>query len=251
MNNRFTWTDLSTFNMRHAKRFYSKCFGWEYYKLADGYISCQVQEQPAAGLFTLPDKFQSIGMPSFWMSYIQVDSVEETVRIAEQYDAKVEIKPQPAPGGGVFALIRDPAGAGFTCFEGEDPGGKNHSGNPGHMVWNELHVSDPAKVESFYTNVFGWRIESTDTRDRYHLFASSPGADPVAGIRVTANDIKGDKEYWGVYFSVSSLAIAAENIEQGGGHVAVEQPLGSCLAILAYDPQGAAFYIVEGSYSTF
>ena len=69
-------------------------------------------------------------MPSFWMSYIQVDSVEETVRIAEQYDAKVEIKPQPAPGGGVFALIRDPAGAGFTCFEGEDPGGKNHSGNP-------------------------------------------------------------------------------------------------------------------------
>ncbi len=246
MNNRFTWADLSTFDIRSAKRFYSKCFGWEYHEIADGYLSCQVQEQPAAGLYAMPEQFQSVGMPSFWMSTIQVNNLEESVRVAAQHGAKVEVRPQSAPGGGMIALIRDPAGAGFTCYEGEDLGGKNHADNPGHMVWNELHISTLAKVESFYTRVFGWRIESADTPDRYHLFASSADSRPIAGIQITSNDKKGDKEYWGVYFSVSSLSDAVKNIEKGGGQV-VEQSLGNRQAILAWDPQGAAFYVVENS----
>ena len=65
----------------------------------------------------MPEKFQSIRMPSFWMSYIHVQNIEETVRVAKANGAIIEVSPEAAPGGGLVALIRDPAGAGFTCYE--------------------------------------------------------------------------------------------------------------------------------------
>jgi len=247
MTNRFIWADLSTFNIQSAKRFYSQCFGWKYHEIAAGYLSCQAQGSPAAGLYTMPEKFQSIGMPSFWMSYIQVNDIENIVRVAEQHGAKIEIKPQPAPGDGMIALIRDPAGAGFTCYEGEDLGGRNNGNNPGCLVWNELHVSDLANVKSFYEKVFGWQVRATGVSGRYEIFTSAEHSEPIAGIQVTSNDIKGDKEYWGVYFSVNNLSKAVKDIEKGGGQLVAEQPLGNRLAMLAYDSQDAAFYIVEGA----
>jgi len=245
MSNTFIWADLSTYDIQLAKRFYSQCFGWTYREVDSGYYSCRAQNGFAGGLFTMPEKFQNMGMPSFWMSYIHVEDIEEIVRVAERHGAKVEVKPQPAPGGGMIALIRDPSGAGFTCYEGEDSFGRDATGTLGNMVWNELHVSDLAIVESFYSNVFGWRIQATDNEDRYEIFAPSENSEPIAGIQVTSNDLKGDKEYWGVYFSVSSLSSTAKDIEKGGGQIVVEQPLGNRPALLAFDSQGAAFYIVE------
>lgn len=250
MNNTFIWADLSTFDLQVAKQFYKQCFAWNYQEVDSEYWSCQANGRPAAGLFIMPEKFQNIGMPSFWMPYIQVESIEELVHKAERQGAKVEIKAQPAPGGGVIALIRDPAGAGFTCFEGDNSGITKEEGNLGRVVWNELHVSDIAKVRSFYTKVFGWRIESTDTIDRYEIFASMESSDPIAGIQVASNSVKGDKEYWGVYFSVSNLADAAKNIEKNGGKIVAEQAMGDQSALLAYDSQDAAFYIVEAKHDS-
>ena len=193
----------------------------------------------------MPSNFQRIGMPSFWMSYIHVQDIHQTVRAAEERGAKIEIKPQTAPGGGQIALIRDPAGAGVTCFEGDDLGGRGGTGSFGRMVWNELHISDLSRVESFYTHVFGWTIKATNDTGRYKIYASSSESVPIAGIQVTSNEIKGDKEYWGVYFSVDNLANASKCIEQNGGQIVAEQPLEGLPALLAFDPQGAAFYVVE------
>ena len=245
MNNKFIWADLSTFDIQSAKSFYRQCFGWNYKEVDEGYMSCLAQERAAAGLYTMPEKFQSMGMPSFWMSYIQVDELEEIVRLAERHGATVEFNSQPAPGGGLIALIRDPAGAGFTCYEGKDLKGRGEHGNLGRVVWNELHVSELAKVESFYANVFGWRIDATDLPDRYNIFASTELSDPIAGIQVTSNDIKGDKEYWGVYFSVRNLSGTAKRIEKCGGKVVAKQLLGNLPTMLACDSQGAAFYMLE------
>jgi len=249
MKNTFIWADLSTFDIQSAKHFYSQCFGWGFQDIDADYTLCQAHQCPTAGLYTMPEEFQSIGMPSFWMSYIQVDRLDEIVVLAEQHGAKIEIKPQPAPGGGVIALIRDPAGAGFTCYEGEGLGSTDEDGHLGRVVWNELHVSDLETVESFYTSVFGWRIQATGVPNRYDIFPSTDDTEPMAGIQVTNNDIKGDKEYWGVYFSVDNFANAETNINQSGGQVVAEQALGTRPALLAYDPQGAAFYIVEGKHN--
>lgn len=246
MNNTFSWADLSTFDIHAAKSFYKQCLGWRYENLYDGYLSCSASGHPTAGLFTMPEFFQSINMPSFWMSYVQVSDLTHIVATAESLGAKVEIKSQAAPGGGNIALIRDPAGAGFTCYEGEALQGRDASASSGRLIWNELHVSNIESVEKFYTELFEWNIESTNIKDRYQIFSSS-GSKPIAGIQVTSNELKGDKEYWGVYFAVDDLTNACKKIEENSGQLAAEQPLGTCPAVLAYDSQGAAFYIVDGA----
>ncbi len=206
---------------------------------------CQSNEHSAAGLYTMPENFQTMGMPSFWMPYIQVDSIANVVHDAARHGATIEIESQSAPGGGVIVLIRDPAGAGFTCYEGGGLSSRYVGANPYCVVWNELHVSDLAKVQSFYTHVFGWQIKETNDIDRYEIFASSESTNPIAGIQVSSNEFKGSKEYWGVYFSVSNLYNAAKKIEQNHGEILVEQAVGKNPALLANDSQGAAFYIME------
>ena len=190
----------------------------------------------------MPQKFQKINMPSFWMSYIQVPNIEETVRVAEQQGAKIEVRPQAAPGGGRIALIRDPAGAGFTCYEGDQLGSIDTVAAKGQRVWHELHVSDLAKVKDFYATVFQWHIRPTNQADRHEIYYAGQ---LIAGIQVTSNEIKGDKEYWGVYFSTNNLQSTQTRIKQAGGQIVAEQPVGERAAILAYDSQGAAFYVVE------
>ena len=245
MNNTFIWADLSTFDIDAAKQFYQQCFDWRYQGLDEDYLICNAEQLPSAGLFVMPEKFQNIGMPSFWMSYIKVEDLDSKVVAAEKYGARIEVKPQAAPAGGRIALIRDPAGAGFTCYEGGVFGSEENANTSGRMVWNELHISNLEMVKSFYSNVFGWRIEATSHKDRYEIFSSSENSDAIAGIQITSNDIKGDKEYWGVYFSVNDLAKASKCINANGGEIVAMQPLGSRPAQLAYDPQGAAFYITQ------
>ena len=247
MTNTFTWCDLSTFDLEQAKQFYTGCLGWAFQDMGDGYALCEVKGEATAGLYTMPDKFQQMGMPSFWMSYIQVSNIHRTVELAKQHGAKIEVEPQPAAGGGMIALIRDPSGAGFTCYDGSDLGmsqvGEHGRSAPhGLRTWHELHVSDLSKVEDFYRHVFGWEIKATKADQRFEVTLAGQ---PIAGIQVTSNDIKGDKEYWGVYFAVDDLDAQIKLLEQSGGQIVAEQPLGERRAVLANDSQGAAFYLVE------
>jgi len=248
VTNTFVWSDLSTFDIQATRAFYNQCFGWDYQEIDNDYVLCEADKQAVGGLYTMPEKFQSIGMPSFWMSYIKVPNIQQVVRAAQEHGGKVEIQPQNAPGGGLITLIRDPAGAGFTCYEGDDPGGRDTTGGIGRMVWNELHVSDIAKIESFYTCVFGWVVKPGGGTDRYLIYASPHDTEAFAGIQISSNSVKGDKEYWGVYFSVNCLSTASKYVEQFGGKIVAEQPLGSERAVLAYDPQGAAFYMIERNH---
>jgi len=244
---KFIWADLSTFDINAAREFYAQCFNWQYLKLDESYFSCSASGFHTAGLYTMAQQFQRIGMPSFWMSYIQVTDLEKTVSAAEKQGARIELPPGEGPDGGMIALIRDPAGAGFTCYQGNNTGEGNYQNRPGCVAWHELHVSDVKPVASFYSNVFDWHISETDKDGRYDLFTSDQKSTPHASIQVISNDLKGDKEYWAVYFLVSSLVESAECIENNGGRVSVVQSSGRQQSLLAYDSQGAAFYLVEQS----
>lgn len=242
----FVWADLSTFDLKAASEFYGQCFDWYCQNLSDEYQLLLAGKDPVGGIYTMPEQFQGIGMPSFWMSYIHVNDIQRTVSAAVEHGGKVEIPPQPAHGGGLIALIRDPAGAGFTCYEGDAPGSNDQSGRHGHIVWSELHVSDLVKIEPFYCGVFGWDIRPCEDTDRFLIFGSTSASNAIAGVQVTGNHIKGDKEYWGVYISVNSLTTTSKIVQQHGGGIVAEQPLGNQPALLVNDPQGAAFYVIEG-----
>ncbi len=243
VNGRFAWVDLSTFDVSEARTFYSAVFEWTFRGSEADYGICVAGHTAAAGLYEMPDRFQAINMPSFWMSYVQVDDLEHTVAVAEQAGARIELGPQPGPGDSRVALVRDPAGAGFTLVEGDLTSAARGGAEAGLAVWQVLHVSDLSRVQPFYETVFGWRIGAATGSGRFDLY-SADGTQPVAGVQVTPNDVKGNAEYWGVYFAVADLEGAAEAIAQAGGETVSAEPLGAQPTRLAFDPQGAAFYIV-------
>ena len=109
----FIWADLSSYRPDVTRPFYSQIFEWSF----DDYAAL-VSKRPTSGLYQMPQKFIDMGMPSFWMSYIAVDDVEAAVKTAGEMGGKVELGPAPFVGGGEYALIRDPLGAGFTVYNG-------------------------------------------------------------------------------------------------------------------------------------
>ena len=140
-NSNFIWADLSTFDLVAAKQFYTKVFGW-IYEDNDGYEIGHVGVNQSAGIYTMPEKFQQMNMPSFWMSYISVNDIDAVVAQAKAHGGIIEIEPTNFMGKDKISLIRDPAGAGFTIWDGSDLRGKDTKGTQGRMAWNELYVSD-------------------------------------------------------------------------------------------------------------
>lgn len=240
----FVWTDLSTFDLIAAKKFYSKIFGWDY-QAEEGYHIGYVEEHQAAGIFTMPEKFQKIGLPSFWMSYISVTDIDTVVAQAQQMGGIIEVKPTDFMGQGKIALIRDPSGAGFTVWEGSEIGGKDASGTPGRMAWNELYVSDAALVLDFYRTVFGWSftLDRSYNGERYDI--RNGNGTVIAALEVMPNEIKGKHEFWIPYFAVEDLDKALILITNEGGKIVNQSEIGDCKLAMATDPQGAAFALVE------
>ncbi|MEM8963883.1 MAG: VOC family protein [Acidobacteriota bacterium] len=76
MESNFVWIDLSTFDVQKATDFYRDVLGWSYATDGSGYTQCEVNGAPCAGLYEMPDFFQKIRMPSFWMTYVSVSDVE-------------------------------------------------------------------------------------------------------------------------------------------------------------------------------
>lgn len=113
--NPFVWTDLSSYDVTITQDFYGHLFGWEFQKVSDrsmaeDYHIAHHGDVATSAVFTMPEFFQKIELPSFYMSYISVDSLEVTLEKAEKHEgAKIEIKPTDFDGQSRIALLRDPA----------------------------------------------------------------------------------------------------------------------------------------------
>ena len=236
----FIWADVSSFRPEVTRAFYNKVFGWRF----DGYVG-QCASGPVAGLFEMPEFFQKIRMPSFWMSYIAVDDVVAAIETATAQGGKVELGPEPFEGGGQIALIRDPLGAGFTVYQGDALAGVTKG--PFARVVHGLFVSDANAVRGFYQALFGWSIGE-----------AAEGVAPIRnGDAVVAHlheipdpAIRGPEQYWAVMFSCPDLAAAQAAIAQEGGEIVADTNLPEGRAIIARDPDGAVFFLLaENSHS--
>lgn len=241
MKARFAWIDLSTFNVEKALSFYRKVFGWEFSEDSSGYINCTLKGVPCAGLYEMPAFFQKIRMPSFWMTYISVGDVRAVAAKAAELGGKVELEEEDSQGR--VALIRDPAGAGFTCYEGAARAAKRDFSKAGCWCWTELMVSEIGLVRDFYTTLFDWRIEP-EWEDRYAIGTAS--GRKIGAIQVASEEVKGAKEYWAVYFAAPNLEDAMEAVKRAGGEVGGSYPHEYGTQVLAYDDQGAAFFLMQG-----
>lgn len=155
--------------------------------------------------------------------------------------AKVELVEENALGK--VALIRDPLGAGFTCYQGELPSALETGPSGGRWVGSELFISDFSKIEPFYTELFGWRLIP---RGENQWTIQTRDGVAMGTIHQATEEEKGDKEYWAVFFQVADIEAATRNIESAGGEVIKKE---SQLA-MAYDSQGAYFGLKSGAESS-
>lgn len=245
MDSTFTWIDLSTFDVVRASAFYRNVLGWKGIADATGYTNCSLGEDPCAGLYEMPALFQEIRMPSFWMTYIEVDDTKGIAAEAKKLGGNVELEEENHLGR--IVLIRDPSGAGFTCYEGGERAVARDFYKRGSWCWTELMISDLGLVKDFYTTLFGWQIEQ-ESEDRYAIRVSS--GKKIGSIQVANEDVKGSKEFWAVYFAAPDLENAAKAIERAGGKVEGSYPHDYGTQILAYDDQGAAFFLLQSDQQT-
>jgi len=242
------WCDLSAFRAAEAKDFYTRLFGWTYHRLTqpDGspYEVASTPAGEASGIFEMPETFRKIGLPSFWMPYIAVDSVEAACEQARRTGGKVEVGPTAFSPDEKIALIRDPLGAGFTVYEGSGLKPRPAGERPGHMVWGALYVSDADAVKGFYEALFDWRISEDPMRPGAIGIRNARGA-AVADIQELADEIRGPYQFWGVHFAVSDLRKAKADVEKNGGEIVHEDDGFGRPTVLAKDRDGAAFFVRE------
>jgi uncharacterized protein len=116
---------------------------------------------------------------------------------------------------------------------------------PGTFCWIELGTSDDAGAQAFYTQLFGWTVNSFPMGEMgdYHIFQKD-GADCAAMYRYFG-DMTGMPPFWMSYVSVADADAATEKALSLGG-TAHRKPFdvmeNGRMAVLV-DPQGAVFAV--------
>jgi hypothetical protein len=114
----FCWNELATTNVKAAKEFYSKVFGWTFSEHDMGdtvYTMIKVNDKEVGGIWSIPKDKES-EIPPHWMVYILVDDLEQAVEKTRKHGASL-IKPATNAGDlGRFAIIADPTGAHFALW---------------------------------------------------------------------------------------------------------------------------------------
>lgn len=118
----FSWSELMTTDLEGAEAFYAKLFGWT---MADGpvegmeYRVISAGGHQIGGLMQVPEQRQHV--PPHWGTYVTVEDVDATAKVAQELGGKVLMPPQDIPTVGRFTLIQDPQGAVISAIAYSSP----------------------------------------------------------------------------------------------------------------------------------
>lgn len=120
----FCWNELATNNIKAAKEFYSRSFGWTFsdHEMNDStYSMIKSGNKDIAGMWQIPhDKEQDI--PPHWLSYILVKNLDSSIETVKKHGATIKVPATNAGNFGKFAVIIDPTGAHIALWESLERG---------------------------------------------------------------------------------------------------------------------------------
>ncbi len=213
-----SWVDLGSPDLATSREFYGSLFGWDCPEgppEAGGYSVCLLSGKSVAGLGPKmnPD------MPTVWMTYVNVDSADDTVAKVSANGGTVFAPPMDVMDVGRLAIFADPQGAVLGLWQPGTHLGARLANEPGTFCWNELITTDVAGAKAFYGAVFGW-----DAADQ-----GAPGQPPaytewqldgrsVGGMMAKTAEMPAEMPpNWGVYFAVSDTDAAVAEVQKLGG----------------------------------
>jgi len=114
--NSISWNELVTSDTAAAEKFYSTLFGWKTVPYTGGdkpYTMWQLGDRYFGGMLATPMP----GVPTHWLHYVAVASVDESLAKAVSLGASVCLPPTDIGEAGRIAVLKDPQGAVFGLHE--------------------------------------------------------------------------------------------------------------------------------------
>ncbi len=115
----------------------------------------------------------------------------------------------------------------------------------GAFSWSELMTSDPEGALSFYRQLFGWKVETSQMgMGPYHVV--KVGDTSVGGVMGKPPGGEGMPSMWGVYVTVDDVEKTVAQCTALGGKVVMapmDVPQVGRMAVIQ-DPQGATLNVI-------
>ena len=247
------WPELSTTDQPAAKKFYGELFGWQPHENEMGqgetYTMLKLRNQDVAGLYSMQKEQRAQGILPNWMTYIAVESADQTVAKSKQLGGTVVMEPMDVFDYGRMAVIKDPTGAVFSVWQPKTHAGAGIVNEPGSLVWTELYTNDPETAKRFYSGLFSYSTEamsggSAQNPIPYTVFMK--GDSRASGMLKTPKEMGNVPSHWLTYFAVENCDTTVAKTQQLGGKVLMpptDIPNIGRFSILQ-DPQGAAFAVI-------
>jgi predicted enzyme related to lactoylglutathione lyase len=239
------WVDVTNPDLDGSIEFYKGLFGWE----------AQRAEQPEAGgytMFSLNEKQvaagsppQQEGMPSYWTTYIASEDVDDTAAKIRDAGGTVLMDPFDVFESGRMTVAQDPTGASFGVWQAKEHIGAELANEPGTLLWNQCHTSDPGRAAEFYQAVFGYEIDEMDMGGEQPFRLLKVNGRGIGGVREVVSE--GEPPNWSTVFAVADTDETAARARELGGAVLMEPldlPEIGRLAVLQ-DPAGAVFQVMK------
>lgn len=109
----FAWNDLLTTDVEKAKAFFTRTLGWAYEDFSlEGhpYFVIRSGDEMVGGLGAIEQGDVETGT-SYWIGFIEVDTIDERFATALQLGATVIRPPHDVENIGRVCVLRDPTGA--------------------------------------------------------------------------------------------------------------------------------------------
>jgi predicted enzyme related to lactoylglutathione lyase len=250
----FSWIELGTTDAAGAKRFYGSLFGWSFDDNPMGpdmvYTMCKLGNHAACALYQMGKDMK--GVPSNWMSYVTVNSADETTKKVTSAGGKVIKEPFDVMEHGRMAIYTDPTGATFAVWQPKQHIGTQITQEPGSHCWTELFTNNIDAAGKFYSQTFAWKTQAMDMGPNigtYTVFGKDNTKEGGrAGMMKQPANMKGAPPMWLSYFAVANVDASAKKITELGGKVLMpptDIPGNMGRYAIAHDPQGAVFGIYK------
>jgi uncharacterized protein len=236
----FSYVDLATTDAEGAKAFYGGLFGWEFEDLpvpdSPPYTMARIGGRTVAALYAKRDD----EAPPAWLSYVTVEDPDAIAARAAQLGGAVISQPFDVMDAGRMAVLQDPTGAVFAIWQARAAIGAQLVNEVGALCLNQLNTSDPDAARSFYAGLFGWTFQGIESGGQSYWGINN-------GERLNGGMMQGTPSSWLAYFTSADADASAARIGELGGRVLVgPAPVPGGRIVVAADPQGAAFALVEG-----
>ncbi len=246
----FCWVELGTTDGEAAKKFYTGLFGWSFNDSPIGpgmvYTMLKLDGKDVGALYQMPSEMTSQGIPTHWLSYVSVSTVDESAAKAKELGATLMKEPFDVMDVGRMAVVQDPTGAAFALWQAGTHKGAGVVNVPNSFCWNELATSDTTKAGDFYTSLLGWG-KNVQQMGPMTYTSFMNGDRPAGGMYQLSPAMGSVPPHWLVYFAVDDTdAMLKKAADLGGTVVAPPMDIpGTGRFAIIQDPQGAAFGIIK------